>query len=645
MPVADGPAAQPDPCGTLPRVSESARRISPLHILILSDRDWTHPAAAEAEENLHSQVRQWIEWGHRVTVVAGSYPGATRDEESGPLRIHRTGGRLTVFPRAAWVVMRGLGRDADIVLEVIRGVTFFTPLWLRRPRAALLYYDVRESQRRHRAVAGWLLRKVPLSLLYRGTLFLTVSEEARRELAHHGVPAEEIIAAESGDGSRGDAQTAAAKLVGLEAAFRAGRPALRGALARSETVKAAGLAVAQLAAHGIALVFTVALARLLGADGYGALAALVSTFLILGVPGSALQVATAREVALGRLGSGGDLSATLAHWTARLALACVAATAAALILREPLAALIDVEEEWAAAATVPTGFLWILLCIQRGALQGLHSYFPVGASIVVEAGGRLVIGVLLVILGGEVTGAYLGTPMSMIGASVVLTLVLRRELGHAGREAVRRRLRKLVAGALAPVAGVTLLAVLQNIDVIVVRHQLDDDAAGAYAVAAVAAKAVIWVAVGVGFHLVPEATRRDAEGEDSRPVLLRALALIGIVAVPLLLAFALAPSLILETAFGPEFVGAADALVVLGAAMTMLAAGYLAAQYMLALGRRAFLYVLLAAAVVEPVLLLGGGSDLLTLAALVLAVQIAAAVLTLVLGLRRSPAHQRPVAA
>ena len=48
-----------------------------------------------------------------------------------------------------------------------------------------------------------------------------------------------------------------------------------------------------------------------GADGYGSLAALVSTFLILSVPGSAMQVATAREIALGRLGHGGRLSATL----------------------------------------------------------------------------------------------------------------------------------------------------------------------------------------------------------------------------------------------------------------------------------------------------------------------------------------------
>ena len=41
-----------------------------------------------------------------------------------------------------------------------------------------------------------------------------------------------------------------------------------------------------------------------GADGYGSLAALISTFLILAVPGSALQVVVARETATGTLGDG-----------------------------------------------------------------------------------------------------------------------------------------------------------------------------------------------------------------------------------------------------------------------------------------------------------------------------------------------------
>ena len=40
--------------------------------------------------------------------------------------------------------MRGVGRDADVVLEVINGITFLTPLWLRKPRVAMVHHVHRE---------------------------------------------------------------------------------------------------------------------------------------------------------------------------------------------------------------------------------------------------------------------------------------------------------------------------------------------------------------------------------------------------------------------------------------------------------------------------------------------------------------------
>ena len=75
--------------------------------------------------------------------------------------------------------------------------------------------------------------------------------------------------------------------------------------------------------------------------------------------------------------------------------------------------------------------------------------------------------------------------------------------------------------------GLFLVAVLQNVDVILVKHTIGGDAAGAYAAAAVAAKAIIWVAIGVGLYLLPEATRAARAGEDPRPVLVRALGVVG----------------------------------------------------------------------------------------------------------------------
>ena len=469
------------------------------HILLLTDRDWTHPQGGGTGANLYGQVAHWIEWGHRVTVVAGTYPGAAAVEQPAPgLELHHMGTRTTVFPRAAWSVRRGLACDADVVLEVVNGITFLTPLWLRRPRVTLVHHIHRDHYAtelgRKGALAAVFAETLPLKLLYGGAPFLTISESAKSDIVALGVPEEDVrvgylgvapfpgplppesepprllylgrlkrykriellldvvegipgavldiagegdhrpaleaeiaarglgervtlhghvaeeekaalysrawvnLTASSAEGwcltvmeaatcgtpsaalrigglpesivdgetgllaDDGPGLTAAVRsmvddrelrerlgaaareraatftwertaretLEVLEAARERGRVSLRTVLARSETLKAAGMAAATMANNFIALIFTVLFARLLGAEDYGSLAALISLFVILAVPGSAVQVAVAREIALGRLGEGERLSATLTIWRRRLLVVGAAVTAIAV---------------------------------------------------------------------------------------------------------------------------------------------------------------------------------------------------------------------------------------------------------------------------------------------------------------------------
>ena len=85
-----------------------------------------------------------------------------------------------------------------------------------------------------------------------------------------------------------------------------------------------------------------------------------------------------------------------------------------------------------------------------------------------------------------------------------------------------------VKRAWAPIAGLIVIAVLQNIDIIAAKHRFNGtkDLASSYAATAVAAKVLIWVAIGAGFYLVPEVSRRRAAGEDTRPVLMVALGIV-----------------------------------------------------------------------------------------------------------------------
>jgi O-antigen/teichoic acid export membrane protein len=424
-----------------------------------------------------------------------------------------------------------------------------------------------------------------------------------------------------------------------EATERPAAPRLD-ALRNSDTAQAAGLAAAAMAANVVAVAFTVIFTRILGADRYGSLAALLNLTIILLVPGSALQVAAAREGSIGRLGRGRELSATLHRWTRELLLVLVGVSVVAALLREPLASLLNVTQTWAAAVVPATGVLWIMLSIERGLLQAARSYRAVGLSVVLEAFGRLAVGLALVGALG-VTGAYLGTPFSIAIAAAVLLVVLHRRLGPPAPTSARHPLRALVRDAAVPITVLTLVAALQNFDVIVARHVLDEHTAGVYAAAVVAAKALVWIAVGLGMWVVPEAARRAASGRDPRPVLLRALALIGAIAAVALTLYAAIPGLVLDVAFGEEYRSADSVLLALGAAYALLAVTYLVAQFLLGLRRRGFAAILAVAALLQPLLLIAFADDLASFATVVLAVQ-AATALTLLALAARQPAQPQP---
>lgn len=178
-----------------------------LKILVLADRDWNHPQGGGTGANLYSNVIRWAELGHHVTVIAGAHPACAAVEQVTPnLIVHHMGGRATVFPRAIWAVLRGLGRDADVVFEVINGITFLSPLWLRKPRVALVNHPHRdlyigEFGRFRGRILSALLEELPLRLLYRRAPFLTISGSARDELvAIDGVPLDNITLAYCGVG-------------------------------------------------------------------------------------------------------------------------------------------------------------------------------------------------------------------------------------------------------------------------------------------------------------------------------------------------------------------------------------------------------------------------------------------------------------
>jgi O-antigen/teichoic acid export membrane protein len=118
---------------------------------------------------------------------------------------------------------------------------------------------------------------------------------------------------------------------------------------------------------------------------------------------------------------------------------------------------------------------------------------------------------------------------------------------------------------------------------------------------------------------------------------MRSLGIIAVCAIPCLLIYAVAAHPLLVIVFGKKRAIASSSLLPLGAAFTVLAATYLAVQYMLALKQRWFLLALAAVAVIEPILLLHAPKHPAAFAGVVLLVQAIGAVVAFGIALLRRP--------
>jgi O-antigen/teichoic acid export membrane protein len=403
-------------------------------------------------------------------------------------------------------------------------------------------------------------------------------------------------------------------------------------LRSSDTGKAAGLAGAMIVNNVIALIISVVFVRVV--NDYSSLAALISYLTILTVVGQAMQVATAREGVLGHLGEGEALLGTLERWARTLLLFTLVATVVSVLLRHVIADLVGVKHDaWPAAAGIPMGCVYLWLCLLRGALQGTGDYRSLSISLVGEQAGRLVAGTILAEIGLGLGGAYLGSLIAYIAMAGYCSVKLYRDVAGAGY--ARWRVSRAASGAFSlwrhvrsaavPIAALGIIQLLQNVDLIIAKHRFSDRVANSYAAVAVAAKVLIWVAMGASFYLVPETSRLSSKGQDTRPVLLKSLGIVVVCAVPCLLIYAVAAHPLISIVFNHKHAIASSSLLPLGAAFTMLAATYLAVQYLLALRRVWFLAAIALVAALEPVLLLAASDRPRSFALVVLAVQAAGA--------------------
>ncbi|HEY5024327.1 MAG TPA: hypothetical protein VII76_05060 [Acidimicrobiales bacterium] len=410
----------------------------------------------------------------------------------------------------------------------------------------------------------------------------------------------------------------------------------------SELRHAIPLAVAAALVGVVSLLTTVFVAHVLSTRGYGTLIVLLGLFLVVSQPGTALLVSVVRRVSSWRAAG---LDAQVRPWVARVhrigETGVVVLAVAMFLIRVPVAHALSLPSPSGVTEILTAAGVWVVLSIDRGLLQVSRDYTDLSVNLVIEAVMRcaLTVGMaaelgvegaalgLLIAevvtatharfsatramvrnappLGTEGVGAgssSAGVQGSPAQAAVVVeepTVFEREVVAEATESVVATAVhgsKDLVADVLTALGSLLLLALLQNLDVIILGSKSHGHHSGAYAAISVPAKALVFVALVLVNYLLPEATIRHQAGSHALKQLAQTFAVLAIPCLVLLGMAVVAAHGVLGLVFGHHLTAASHAFSTIVLAMIFMAVTVVLAIYLLGIGWRWVVVILAAGA-------------------------------------------------
>jgi O-antigen/teichoic acid export membrane protein len=241
-----------------------------------------------------------------------------------------------------------------------------------------------------------------------------------------------------------------------------------------------------------------------------------------------------------------------------------------------------------AVALVATAFCGAAL---RAALQGLHRFDWLSASLIGEGLGRLGLSAGLVLGAGlGVWGAMLANlGASALGGALVLPPLLALPRPKAAKTAARRIVtRQALTEMGVDTAALGLFSLLCFLDLFVVKHYRDAAFAADYSRVALVGKSFLYLGSALVMVLLPAVASARAKGQDPRPLLARFLAgHAALLGLGLVLVLAFTP-LVIRVLCGsqPEFQAYGPGIRWFCVAVIPLALFQLVLLYHLAMGER-----------------------------------------------------------
>ncbi len=326
--------------------------------------------------------------------------------------------------------------------------------------------------------------------------------------------------------------------------------------------------------------YNLLLVRLLGPEVFADAALLVTLLLVLSFLGMTFQLATAKFAVLF---SGTD-------WDAFQQLMYKYALGFGMIVGTLLFAFAENLQEVfqtesallfkTFAAAVP---LYFFMSVNRGEFQGRQNFAKLSITYQTEMWSRLVLtlGLLWFVPLSPAFLVALGIALSFIFGLIPSKVDFS---SLARKIALPAQKKKRVVRFMILTAGYELTQIIiNNSDVLLVKHYFDAMDAGLYASLALIGRVVYFVAWMFVMLLLPIVVQKQRDGEPTAPVLFKYVSYIAALSTSIVLICAICPELIIQLMFGEAYLAMAPLLWQYALATSLFALSNIFAYYFLSL--------------------------------------------------------------
>ena len=311
------------------------------------------------------------------------------------------------------------------------------------------------------------------------------------------------------------------------------------------------------------LVYNVVTARLLGPAGFAHATTVYTILMLMSGITLSFQVVCAKYVA--KSTSPEERAAVFATLHQRSWIAGIGIGLLLFLLQRPISSYLNLPDPVLITLLALGTAFYVPLGVRRGYIQGIHAFRPLAINFMLEGLVRLGGAFLLIELGLGVRGAVLASVLAVIvGYFAALPSPLASLSFRGMAISFGEGLQAIVF-----FSGQT---VINNFDIILVKHFFPPAEAGFYAAIALVGRLVNMCAWSVVNTMFPVSAGADNEEREGSPVLFTSLLLVFLILTVLIFGLWLVPSFLWKTLFGAHFdldnYGALAPLLILYAIMT-----------------------------------------------------------------------------